>query len=165
MAVRDLIPWRSRNRTLLPRRWESPFEEFHRAFDRLFEDFFGDRDWWPLGPVAERAFTPRVDVREKDKEVVVTAELPGLEEKDVEVELTDEGLTIRGEKKQEQEERGEGYYRAERTYGAFQRFIDLPCEVDGEKAEAEFRNGVLTVTLPKLPEEQGNRKKIQIKRG
>jgi len=95
----------------------------------------------------------------------VTAELPGLEEEDVEVELSDEGLTIRGEKKQEQEERGEGYYRAERTYGAFQRFIDLPCEVDGEKAEAEFRNGILTVILPKRPEEQGNRKKIQIKRG
>ena len=165
MPVRDLIPWRSRNRSLVPRRYESPFEAFHRAFDRLFEDFFGDRDWWPLAPVAERTFTPRVDVREKDKEVVVTAELPGLEEKDVEVELTDEGLTIRGEKKQEHEERGEGYYRAERTYGAFQRFIDLPCQVDGEKAEAEFRNGVLTVTLPKLPEEQGNRKKIQIKRG
>jgi len=165
MAVRDLIPWRSRNRSLLPRRYESPFEAFHRAFDRLFEDFFGDRDWWPLAPVAEGTFAPRVDVREKDKEVVVTAELPGLEEEDVEVELSDEGLTIRGEKKQEQEERGEGYYRAERTYGAFQRFIDLPCEVDGEKAEAEFRNGILTVILPKRPEEQGNRKKIQIKRG
>lgn len=167
MGMRDLIPWRrrGRNRTLLPLGGEHPFAALHRELDRLFEDFFVGRDWWPPAPLGGRVFSPSVDVRESDKEVRVSAELPGLDEKDLEVELSDEGLTIRGEKKHEQEDRGEGYYKAERSYGAFEWFIDLPCAVDGEKAAAEFKNGVLTVALPKLAEEAGSRKKIEIKRG
>ncbi len=164
MAIRDLIPWRRREE-MLPARWESPFAALHREMDRLFEDFFGEREFWPLWPRRGAGFVPSVDVQETDKEFRVVADLPGLDEKDVQVDLTDDGLSIRGEKKSDREEKREGYYRAERSYGSFERFIPLPGPVQGDKASAEFKNGVLTVTLPKPPEAQAKRKRIEVKRG
>ena len=107
------------------------------------------------------AFEPRVDVVETDQEVKVTAELPGLDAQDVDLTLAHNVLTIKGEKKHEHEEKGENYYRAERSYGAFQRSVVLPQGVETDDAEAAFDKGVLTVTFPKTPVEQA--KKIAVK--
>jgi HSP20 family protein len=166
MAIRDLIPRRRREGAVEPTRGEHPISALHREMNRLFQDFFGDWDIWPLERLRGRAgaFTPSVDVRESDKDIRVWVDLPGLSEDDIDVELTDDGLTIRGEKKSEQEERGEGVHRVERSYGSFERFVALPTAVEGEKATAEFKNGVLTITLPKPPEVEAKRKKIEIKR-
>jgi HSP20 family protein len=138
-----------------------------RELDRMFEDFFGGRSFWPfsLEPSRSSAFVPSVDVQESDKEIRVLADLPGLDEKDVQVDLTDEGLSIRGEKKSEHKESDGGYSRWERSYGSFERFIPLPGSVEGNKVVAEFKNGVLTVTLPKPPEAQSSHRRIEVKRG
>ena len=164
MAIRDLIPWGRRGRELASTGEEHPVASLWRDMNRLFQDFFEGHEW----PLAKEwgkagAFSPRVDVRETDKEVVVSAEVPGMDEKDIQVELTDDGLTIRGGKETETEEKKEGYVRKETSYGSFRRFIPLPAEVQAAKASAELRKGVLTVTLPKTPEAKAKRKKIEIK--
>lgn len=94
-------------------------------------------------------FSPRVDLKENGKEIVVTAELPGVEEKDVDISLSGDILTIKGEKKHESEDKRDEFYRLERSYGSFRRSFSLPAPVDAEKAQASFTQGVLTVTLPK----------------
>jgi len=93
--------------------------------------------------------TPHVDISDKGKELKVSVELPGMDKDDVEVNLDDNALTIRGEKKSEETEEKEGYYMSERSYGAFQRIIPLPVEVDPEKVKAKFKKGVLNIVLPK----------------
>ncbi len=108
-------------------------------------------------------FLPRVDVSETGKEVRITAELPGLDEKDMEVAVTNNMLTIKGEKKVEEEE-GD-YYHSERSYGYFNRTIALPQGIDADKAEAKFKKGVLKVTIPKKPEAQSWRRKIELTEG
>jgi HSP20 family protein len=130
--------------------------------DRLFDDFF---DLAPFSDVEDRlgAFSPSVDVTEIDNQVQVTAELPGLTEDDIDLSLSQNVLTIRGEKKEEQEERDQNYHRIERSYGSFQRNIPLPVEVEAEQVEASFKNGVLTVTMPKTAQAQQERKKIEVK--
>lgn len=153
--------WR-RSETPLRRAEESPFFALHREMNRMFDDFFRDFDLSPLGNGrGESVFTPAVDVREDDKEVVVKAELPGMAEKDIEVSLAANGLTIQGEKKEEKEENGKGYMRREARYGSFRRIVPLPEGLNLEKVEASFKNGVLTVTLPRL--EEAKAKKIAVK--
>lgn len=122
-----------------------PFAALRREMNELLEGFF------PSGGDAGRGgeFMPRVDVRETDGEVRVSAELPGIDEKEVEISVDGDVLTIKGEKKEEKEEKGEEYYRLERTYGAFRRSVTLPCPVDVDKATASAAKGVLTVVLPK----------------
>jgi HSP20 family protein len=116
-------------------------------------------------PLAWGAGMPAVDVIDKEKEVEVRAELPGIDEKDIDVRLSDGTLTIRGEKKEEREEREEGgsYYVSERRYGSFQRSFRIPEGIDHDKVDASFRKGVLTITLPKTPEAQQKAKKIEVK--
>jgi HSP20 family protein len=157
-----------------PSVWQS-FDTLRQEMDRMFDDFtrgFGSTppgrrvfDIEPLlryeAPAAISA--PVVDVVEREKEYQITAELPGLSEKDLEVVVADEILTIKGEKKEEKEEKAKNYYVSERRYGAFQRSFQLPPGVDAEKIEAGFQNGVLTLTLPKTPEAQKSEKKIAIK--
>jgi HSP20 family protein len=124
-----------------------PFGSFDRGIDRLFENL-----WRGTGAPAAAVpggFTPRIDVVEREAEYVVSAELPGLEEKDVRVEVHGDVLTLHGEKRSEHADEGSGWRWAERSYGAFRRAIRLPVEVEGDKASASFKNGVLTVTLPK----------------
>jgi HSP20 family protein len=150
--------------------WE-PFESLRRQIDRAFEDFGSWR--WPFSRSAFeieplwrrelRGASPAVDIVEKDKEYEITAELPGIEEKDVEVKLTNDVLTIRGEKQEHKEEKKKDYYLSERHFGSFQRAFRVPEGIDPDKVEAAFKNGVLTVTLPKTPEAQKKEKKIQIK--
>ncbi|MDX2169940.1 MAG: Hsp20/alpha crystallin family protein [Deltaproteobacteria bacterium] len=141
-----------------PRTELHPLAALRREMDRLFDGFFTD-----AGPAARAlaAFNPSADMVENEAEVRITAELPGVEEKDVEVTLANDAVTIKGEKREEKEEKGEPY-RLERSYGAFRRTFALPCDVDADKAVATFKNGVLTVALPKSPA-AAKTKKIAVK--
>lgn len=140
----------------------NPFYAFRQEMDKLMENFFGGFDLRPFGRKPE-VFTPRIDVIDTDKEIRVSAELPGLDEKDIDVSLTKESLTIKGEKKEEKEEKGKDYYRSERSYGSFTRTIPLTLQVDAEKVTASFKKGVLTVTLPKTKQALSETKKVAVK--
>jgi len=167
MAITDLVPWKRGEKNVRVRREEEhPFYALRQEMDRLFDDFWGGSSLASLsGGLGEHygVFEPRVDVTETDREIKVAAELPGLDEKEVEVSLSRDMLTLSGEKKAEKEDKGENYYRLERSYGSFRRVIPLPTEVEADKVEATFKNGVLQVTLPKLHGSESVRKKIQIK--
>lgn len=152
----------------------APFETLRREIDRLF-DTVGGGSWpfavgrpafpfdmpWPRE--ASWALTPAVDVSEKDKEFEISVELPGLSEKDVEVKVSNGNLVIKGEKKEEKEEREKDYYLSERRFGSFMRSFSMPQGVDASKIEAMFAKGVLTVKLPKTAEAQKNETKITVK--
>jgi HSP20 family protein len=158
MALRDLIPSHNGSRDLSPHRGESPFLALHREMNRLFDDAFRSFDVAPFS--TQGIGWPSVEVNETEKEVKVIAELPGLEEKDVNVELRDGLLTISGEKKGETEDKERRF--SERYYGRFERSVPVD-DVDQEKVEASFKNGVLTVKLPKSPTAQQKVKRIAIK--
>ena len=165
MDFRDLIPF-GRERRSIPvqrDRHEHPLEAFQREVNRLFEDFFRApaRAGGAEGMFAAAA--PRVDVTESERDYEITAELPGIDEKDVELTLANNLLTIRGEKKTEREEKDKNYYLSERSFGSFRRSIPLPAEVDEDKVEARFKNGVLTVRLPKSAEAQAKTRRIEVK--
>lgn len=144
-----------------------PFETLRRQINRLFEEFPTPRSIGPFEPfdrfLGGLPATPAVDFVEKEKEYEVTAELPGLDNKNVEVKLSNGMLIIGGEKKEEKEEKKEGYYFSERRYGSFKRAFRVPEGVDTDKIEASFDKGVLTVRLPKTPEAQQAQKTIEIK--
>jgi HSP20 family protein len=133
--------------------------------DRIFERFEHGWPRWPALLRREGVITvPELDVRENTNSIVVEAELPGVDEKDVTVTLVNGVLTIKGEKKQEKEEKGENYYLAERSFGSFERAIRLPDTVDEAKVEAKFDKGVLRVTAAKKPEAVKAERKIEIKK-
>jgi HSP20 family protein len=163
MNVRDLIPWsRNGERSLAPRvEQASPFVDLQREMNRVFDDFWRGFDSPSL---FGRSTWPHVDVAETDTEYKVTAELPGLEEKDVELTLRDNALTLSGEKRNEREEREGGRYYAERFHGRFSRTIPLADDVDADKVAAAFKNGVLTVVLPKNPRAREQAKRIPIQK-
>jgi HSP20 family protein len=142
----------------------SPFElmrRFSEDMDRLFEGV-GPR--WAAMPEESTLWSPPVEVSEQDDQFVVCAELPGIRKEDVKVELTPLGLMITGERKRDQEERGEGFYRSERSYGAFSRTIPIPEEANLEQAKAQFEDGILKVSLP-IPESKRQRREIPIETG
>jgi HSP20 family protein len=141
----DLIPWRRRERETAPA--TSPWL-FRREFDDLIERFFGEEPLARHG-VFGRAFSPVVDITENDNDIIVRAEIPGMEQKDLDVNLAGDVLTIKGEKKAEHEEKGENFHRIERSYGSFSRTFALPCEVQEDKVEASYKNGILSLKLPK----------------
>jgi HSP20 family protein len=151
----------------VPVRWDDPLErmrnEMHSMLDRWLAPWRGEEDDEWLAPAPFFGGGPLVDVEETDDEVMVRAELPGLDEKDFTVELTADRLILRGEKRQEAEERRHGYYYAERSYGAFARAIALPCEVDADKATAKYKNGVLRVTLPKTAQAKAKRITVHVR--
>ncbi len=161
MKITDLVPGR-----LLRGRPSSHGDEgpsllsLQREMNRLFEDFFQGFDLSPFGGETGVAspVSPRIDVSQTDAEIQVTAELPGMDENDLDVSLSDNVLTIRGEKKIEQEEKEKDYYRMERAYGSFHRAIPLPAEVDLERVAATFKKGVLTVVLAKVQQSESTRK-------
>jgi HSP20 family protein len=127
--------------------------------DDLFDRFFsnGDLSIWPPG-----SFAPNVDITETANEVRVSAEIPGVDEKDLDISVSDGMLVIKGEKKVEKEEKDGGRHYVERSYGSFERDVRLPCEVDRDKCEAKYARGVLTVTLPKTAKARSNNKTISI---
>lgn len=146
----SLIPWRP-----------------ERDIDQMFEDFLGRRlrpfwpeRWWPA--TGMEITTPSVDLYEEKDDIVVKVELPGMEKDNIEVNLTDNRLTIKGEKKKEEEVKKENYYRSERSYGSFIRAVELPRDVQADKIKAVFKNGVLEVRLPKTEEAKKKETKIKI---
>ena len=157
-----------------PAEWR-PFESLRREVDRLFEDFQVGSWRSPFGRTAfdvqpfwrgeiSWGKAPAVDIVDKEKAYEITAELPGMDEGNIDVKFSDGTLTITGEKKDEKEERKKDYYLSERRYGSFQRSFGVPDGVDADRIEASFKNGVLSVTLPKTAEAQKNEKKIAIKK-
>ncbi len=151
-----------------------PFATLRQEIDRLFEDFAwpGFRlpvlqrpaaiePVWNLGDVW--SLSPSVDLVEKKDGFCVTAELPGLEQKDIEVRLSDGMLTIQGEKSEEKTEDKQDYHLRERSYGSFQRSFRLPNGIDADKVDAKFENGVLVVNLPKTAESRAKERKIEVK--
>ncbi len=152
----------------LPSRYQDPFQSFRTEVDRLFDNFLGGGFPSLTGlrqgfPSASQMMTPTLDVKENEKEIVVKADLPGLDEKDINLTVHNGVLSLRGEKKSEHTDERENYHVMERSYGSFQRSIRLPETIDEDKAEARFDKGVLTITLPKRPEMVSTQKKIEIK--
>ncbi len=160
----------------MPQVWR-PFEGLRREIDSLFDDFFDGGIWrspfrrsfFDVEPFrrvkAALAAVPAVDITETEKAYEIAAELPGMDEKNIEVKLSDGTLTIKGEKQEEREEKKKDYYLQERSFGSFQRTFQVPDGVDTDKIEASFKKGVLTVTLPKTAEAQKAEKKIAVKAG
>ncbi len=161
MNIKDLIPWERDDKF-----WtDNPFAMMERDMNRVFRDMsknFMDtptRTGWMGG----NGLTPRVDVTETDEAIEVHAELPGMEEKDIEVSLLDNVLTLQGEKKHEKETKEKNYHRVERSFGKFLRRVALPAEVESDKVDARFKKGVLTVRLPKTEKAKKDVKKISVK--
>ena len=155
MAV---IRWR-------PRRGESPFGELlgiQDEINRLFDTMLPQRSSERMG-LFEGEWAPAVDVLEDDDRVIVKAELPGTTEKDIEVSILGDTLTIKGEKKKEAQKEDRKYHRLERTYGAFHRSVSLPTSVASDKVKASFNNGTLEIDLPKKEEVKPRQIKIEVK--
>jgi HSP20 family protein len=164
MQIKDLLPWARKDEPAEVKGAEqNPIAALQRDMNRAFESFWSEASRSFGGRAGSDDAVPRSDVVETDSGVEVSIELPGLDEKEVEVTLTDEALTIRGEKKVERREEKRGYYVSERSYGSIYRSIPLPAGVDSDRAEATFRNGVLTVRLPQSPEAKTKVKKIAVK--
>lgn len=164
MQIRDLIPWVRKDLESWHKSGDGyPIVTLQRDMNRIFDTFWQSFDHhfetpsfpWESG-------MPRCDVVETDKTIEVFVELPGLEEKDIDISLTDDALTIRGERKTKQEEDKKGYFLAECHSGFFSRTISLPSGVDREKVAAAVKNGLLTVTLPKIVDVQTRVKKIPV---
>lgn len=162
-SAREQAPVQRESRA--PARWLGSFDDLERVMDRMLE-----RPWWrPMswerapwsGLMSGDGRWPRVDIVEHDKDVVIRAEVPGIERKDLDVSVSDSTVTIKGEAHKEEEEESGDYYRCERVRGAFARTLALPAEVDAEKVQAHFSDGVLEIKLPKV--EQARRRKVEIK--
>lgn len=148
-----------------PAAFDQPLGWLRSEIDRLFDDFrrpvrsvfnFGSTDFGPV---------PAVEMTEHDKDYRLTAELPGMKEDDIEIAVADGEITISGEKREEEERRDKGFMLSERRYGAFERRLALPADVDPDRISAEFRKGVLEVTLPKDAEIAGRTRRIEIRKG
>lgn len=170
MGIGNLVPWRwgafrgvDDDRSFESFRTE--MESLHRNIDRLFADAWSGNlapsllsEGWTTAKI-----TPRLDVVEDDKGFRVSVELPGMNDKDVAVTLDDRLLTIRGEKKEEKEKRDKDVFRSERAYGSFRRTIELPSDIESGKIEAKFKDGILTIDLPKSKQAQERVKQIPVK--
>lgn len=166
MSMRDLIPWgRNRNMSVsTPGDNANPFLALHREMNRMFDDFARGFDLPGFSPSFSPGWSagwPHVEVRDTSDDVRVVAELPGLEEKDVEVTLHDGMLTLKGEKKSE----SQGAVYSECWHGRFERSLQLGPDVDPEHVTASFNNGVLTITVAKRPEGQRQVRRIPITKG
>ena len=168
MDLKSLVPWRNNSKPHVPATRDDyfdPFVTFRREMDRMFDDLFTGFS----GPGLQSAsagwqgVTPTLDVTETEKELVVTAELPGLDDKDFEVTLAGDVLTIRGEKKSEHEEKNGDAHYLERRFGSFSRAVRLPFEMKDEKVDARYDKGVLTIRVPKPAEAQRAVRRIEVK--
>ena len=146
-----LTPWRSL--------WEARFPTLKEEMDKLFEDFFG-RTGFPA--IGESGWLPAIDVHETKKDVVVKMDVPAINPKDVSISIVDDKLVIKGERKKEEETKEETYYRSERVYGSFQRIVQLPAQVVGDKARAAYKDGVLKITIPKSQKAVPKEIKVEI---
>jgi HSP20 family protein len=149
--MKSLNPLRRRNGGFL--------EPFRQEMENVFERFFGEP--FEEGTTAIRNWTPRVDIEETDKEILIKADIPGVDSKDVEISFADGSLILKGEKKEEREEKKKSYHSVERFVGKFYREVPLPSGTDPDKIAATAAKGVITITIPKKPEAQP--KKIAVK--
>jgi HSP20 family protein len=161
MISRDLTPWTG-GRGLAPYA-RDPFASFRREVDRLFNDFYAPAEARSLAGAHGEGLWPSVDVIEAGPDIKVTAELPGLALDDIEIELRDNALTISGEKKKEYAGENGGRAYVERSYGRFERTIPLAAEVDADRVEAKFKDGVLAVTLPKNEKARDKTRRIPVR--
>jgi HSP20 family protein len=180
MDLKKLAPWNwfkseeadrgnSRELAVRPGEFDHPFSRLHREVDRLF-DAFPVSIWQGFEPsgAAGKLLTetllmrPSVDISESGKKYTIKVEVPGVEKEDVHVDVQDDVLVIRGEKKQEHEEKGEHFHRIERSYGSFRRVLNLPPDADPDEVRAKFRNGVLTLTVAKSGEKTVSGRTIEI---
>ena len=152
------------------KRLSGPIGELHQEVDNLFNNFFRGFRMSPFrtGSVFNNSLTagllkPSLDIGASDTEYAISIEVPGVEQKDIQLEVSKNILTVRGEKKQEKEEKKKDYYRMERTYGSFQRVLSLPEDADQENIKASYKNGVLTIAMPKKPLLRAEVKQIEIK--
>lgn len=162
MSLKSIIPWKKEGQSLTDRQsGGDPFAQLQRRMNGIFDEFFARSpfDGWS-GDSGQ--FLPKIDISETGNQLRVTVELPGLDEKDVDVSVTKNILSIRGEKKVESEEHDKEYYHSERSYGRFERTVTLPEGVDADKAEAKFKKGVLSISIPKKPEARSARRKIEL---
>lgn len=160
MSVRDLMPW-GRTGNQSPATHRDPFMNLHREMNRLFDEAFRGAGLPAFGGFSgEGGGWPSLEVSETDKQIRVTAEVPGMEEKDIELLLDDGVLTLKGEKRSETEDKERQF--TERTYGRFERRVSLGAEIAEGKVKATFKNGVLTVTLPKSERSQTKSRRIAI---
>lgn len=161
MTVRELLHL---SKNVPVTRGANPIAAFQDEMNKLFSNFFGDVSLPTWMRRDEGALvSPAMDVTENDKEFKITAELPGIEAKDVQITTSEGYVTIKGEKKEEKKEEKEGYFRQERSYGSFQRVVALPDTASFDKAEATFKNGVLSLSIPKKAGAQSKERKIEIK--
>ncbi len=164
MNIKQIIPRKNGDSQGLAARRDEPFYALQRQMHDLFGSFFEGFDLVPFDVERSVAtFNPKLEIKESDKEFTISVELPGMDEKDIEVALEGDVLTIKGEKNEEYEEKKSGYYRSERSYGSFQRSVVLPDTIDADNLKAESKKGVLKITLPKKPEAQVQKKKIDVK--
>lgn len=162
MRIKNFLPAMQR-----PERRDDdhPFYSLQRQMNSLFDDFFTGFDITPRGFAAGGfgGFMPSIDVKESEKEFTIRAELPGVDEKDIDVTVANDAVTIKGEKKEEKEDKGKNYYYMERSYGSFNRVIPLAAETEAGKAEASFKNGILNITIPKSSSAKAKGTKVPIK--
>lgn len=166
MSHKKLVTGKGHDKNAVPVRRNIGHSLFSLQNDinRAFDDFFG-LSLAPSRLMPDSAFMPKINISESDKEITVTAELPGIEEKDIDVSLTNKTLIIKGEKKSEKEEKSKNHYYIERSSGSFYREIPVSVGVAGDKVNATFTHGVLKVIMPKLPEAQRRTRSIPIKTG
>lgn len=159
MTLRNLVPSLSRKRVPVRYGYDDPFsllqQDINSLFDGLFKDFEPDL----FGGTAH-AFNPGIEVSESDKEITISAELPGMDEKDITVSVSDDKLTLEGEKKEERESTEKDYVVKERSYGSFKRVIPLYPDIEAEKIKAHFKKGVLKIRIPKTVAAAKAKKKI-----
>lgn len=168
MAIKDLVPRFGKKRQPVRQVADSAVDVWnpHREVERLFDDFFRDvgmPSMFPWHDGGERgSFLPTIDMAESDKEVTISVELPGMEEKDFHVDVQDGQLLISGEKREDHEDKQKQWHYREQRYGRFQRAIELPPGTKAEEAKARFRKGTLTVTLPKDAEKEASKHRINV---
>lgn len=170
MAIRDLIPRKERRLEVSSSSGSEgdAFFDLRDQVNRMFDDFMDQ----PFGlsrltdpPTWMGSFSPRLEVSETDDEIIISAELPGIEPEAIEISLEHDTLTIRGEKRADREEKGKRFVHIERSYGAFQRSISLSSQVDENKVDASFKHGVLKIILPKTRPTHARGKQIKIRSG
>lgn len=156
----NLIPWRAKQQHR-DTGWMSPVDQFHTEVDRLFDRFFSD-DWeFPVMRTGWDTWSPSLDLTETDHEITIRAELPGVDPKDLDISISGDVLTISGEKKETTEKKEKGLYHSECRYGSFRRSLTLPATVHEDDISADYKNGVLTITMKKAVDT--NVKRIPVK--
>lgn len=162
MKIKNLLPEVARKLRTVN---DHPFYSLQRDMNNLFDNFFRGFEMTPrdnaCGVVG--SFMPSIDVKESEKEFIIKAELPGVEEKDIDVTVTNDAVTIKGEKKEEKEDKDKNYYYMERSYGSFCRVIPLDAGIESGKAQASFKNGILDIKIPKNQSARASGTKVQIK--